>query len=116
MAVVAATTAIPAEVIGRPGARRSARAVAIYLARKAGGLTLNEIGAAFGIQPSGASKAIHRIERALTHHRPLRRLIAELQTALQVPAPNATGAANGGRQQLHGHPSPSAEARTPLGR
>ena len=85
--------------------------IAIYLARKPGGLSLNEIGAAFGIQPSGASKAIHRIERALPHNPPLRRLIAELQTALQVPAANAPGAANGARQQLQGNPLLSTEAR-----
>ena len=116
IAVVAATTAITTEVIGRPGARRTARAVAIYLARKAGGLALTEIGAAFGIQPSGASKAINRIERALKHNRPLRRLIAELNTALQVSGTTASVTGNGGRQQLHGDPSPSAEGRTPPGR
>ena len=114
--VVASTTATPADVIARSGARRTARAVAIYLARKAGGLALNEIGAAFGIQPSGASKAIHRLKRALNHDQPLRGLIAALNPALQVPPAPATAAESGGRQPLQRDPAPSAETREPPGR
>jgi REP element-mobilizing transposase RayT len=116
---VAEYTGVPAESVYRGKFQRVlARKLAIYLARRFTGLTLREIGVAFGVDYTTVHMAARRVEDLRGGDETVDELLGEIEAVLRqtapAPEPPASGESYAAVLPLPPEPDPVATPAAPL--